>query len=270
MGFVLSPLILTLAGMIAFLLGVFPIAHHLAFGLPERRREILGYFDASSIKLYFNQFYHAESQLLNPNPTSSLSLMYDERFGRRTFWLPLAVFIPALALTITVILLLAPGNNDGGNGYFSNFGEMSIYALAGAYLYVVSNLMARQRQRDLVPSVIYWSTFRLVIALPLAAAVTFIVKDAAAAPIAFLLGVFPTDTLLLILRRQVAPRFGITDDPTQSAPGSWQGIGGESPPRGRSSQPPRPRVMHEVLLARAAVKRSQGRPWAKYRAAKRV
>ena len=59
-------------------------------------------------------------------------------------------------------------------------------------------------------------------------------------------------------------------DPARSAPGSWQRIGGASPPRGRSSQPPRPQVMHEVLLARAAVKRSQGRPWAGYRAAKRV
>src|SRR6202043_806175 len=59
-------------------------------------------------------------------------------------------------------------------------------------------------------------------------------------------------------------------DPKRSAPGSWQGIGGESPPRGRSSQPPRPRVMHEVLLARAAAKRSQVRPRTKYRAAKRV
>src|SRR5271167_1330384 len=58
-------------------------------------------------------------------------------------------------------------------------------------------------------------------------------------------------------------RFGVRQE-------SWQRIGGESPPRGRSSQPPRPRVMHEVLLARAAVKRSQGRPRAKYRAAKRV
>jgi hypothetical protein len=34
-------------------------------------------------------------------------------------------------------------------------------------------------------------------------------------------------------------------DPFRSAPGSWQRIGGASPPRGRSSQPPRPRVMHE-------------------------
>src|SRR5271169_6109630 len=50
----------------------------------------------------------------------------------------------------------------------------------------------------------------------------------------------------------------VENDPLRSAPGSWQGIGGGSPPRGRSSQPPRPRVMHEVLLARAAVKRSQG------------
>jgi hypothetical protein len=52
--------------------------------------------------------------------------------------------------------------------------------------------------------------------------------------------------------------------PIRSAPGSWQRIGGGSPPRGRSSQPPRPRVMHEILLARAAVKRSQGRLRAKY------
>src|ERR1700704_3760791 len=60
-------------------------------------------------------------------------------------------------------------------------------------------------------------------------------------------------------------------DPDQEcARTSWQRIGGESPPRGRSSQPPRPRVMHEVLLARAAVKRSQGRLRAKYGAAKRV
>src|ERR1700676_3481995 len=56
----------------------------------------------------------------------------------------------------------------------------------------------------------------------------------------------------------LAPRAPSIHDPLRSAPGSWQRIGGESPPRGRFSQPPRPRVMHEVLLARAAVKRSQG------------
>ena len=60
-----------------------------------------------------------------------------------------------------------------------------------------------------------------------------------------------------VVARQLMTRLGVRQE-------SWQRIGGESPPRGRSSQPPRPRVMHEVLLARAAVKRSQGRPRAKY------
>src|ERR1019366_7958531 len=32
-------------------------------------------------------------------------------------------------------------------------------------------------------------------------------------------------------------------DPKRCAPGSWQRIGGESPSRGRFSQPPKPRVM---------------------------
>src|SRR4029434_1659951 len=65
-------------------------------------------------------------------------------------------------------------------------------------------------------------------------------------------------------RTRRADRKNDVNDPKRSAPGSWQRIGGGSPPRGRFSQPPRPRVMHEVLLARAAVKRSQGRPRAKY------
>ena len=60
-----------------------------------------------------------------------------------------------------------------------------------------------------------------------------------------------------LIQRGLVTRNGVRQE-------SWQRIGGESPPRGRSSQPPRPRVMHEVLLARAAVKRSQGRPRAKY------
>lgn len=65
---------------------------------------------------------------------------------------------------------------------------------------------------------------------------------------------------VILFKTEVIHRRG----PWRCAPGSWQRIGGGSPPRGRSSQPPRPRVMHEALPARAAVKRSQGRPRAKY------
>jgi hypothetical protein len=72
--------------------------------------------------------------------------------------------------------------------------------------------------------------------------------------------------LMPVLRRPVEPAIAKPTRLTQLGvrQASWQRIGGGSPLRGRFSQPPRPRVMHEVLLARAAVKRSQGRPRAKY------
>src|SRR5215472_14473630 len=50
---------------------------------------------------------------------------------------------------------------------------------------------------------------------------------------------------------------------------SWQRIGGESPPWGKD-KPTTPTPSDARRPARADVKRSQGRPRAKYRAAKRV
>ena len=51
---------------------------------------------------------------------------------------------------------------------------------------------------------------------------------------------------------------------------SWQRIGGASLSRGKASPVAPAPSDAEVLLARAAVKRSRGRPRAGYRAAKRV
>jgi hypothetical protein len=46
----------------------------------------------------------------------------------------------------------------------------------------------------------------------LAYALSSLFTDAVAPPIAFALGAFPTDTLMLILRRQAAQRLGLSDD----------------------------------------------------------
>jgi hypothetical protein len=54
-------------------------------------------------------------------------------------------------------------------------------------------------------------TFRIVISIPLAAAFGSIIPSFAA-PVGFLLGAFPTDTLLLIVRRTVSQKFGFGDD----------------------------------------------------------
>jgi hypothetical protein len=92
------------------------------------------------------------------------------------------------------------------------------YALAGAYLWVVYDLIARYRQRNLVPSAIYYCAFRIAIIVPLAYALGASLANYSenlGASLAFLLGAFPTSTLFLLARRNAGKMLNITEDPTQ-------------------------------------------------------
>jgi hypothetical protein len=84
--------------------------------------------------------------------------------------------------------------------------------LAGAYFWVTWDLISHYRQRDMVPSFLYGYAFRFVVSIPLAYGVSTFFNDAAAPPVAFALGAFPTTTLMMIVRRQGVQRFGLGDD----------------------------------------------------------
>jgi len=201
--------------LVIFLLGLVPVAHHFKYGLPERRRSILGYFDDRAAKTYFNQFYPAESDKLRPHYASELEKLYDQRFGVVVFLWPLGLYVTALAVTVLVMVAtgLSTLNIETIPGAVVQ--PTAAAALAGAYLWVVSDLIQRYRQRDLVPGVLYSATFRIVIAIPMAYAIAAIIPktmEIEAATLAFLLGVFPTDTLILIMRRTISKRLGLGDD----------------------------------------------------------
>ena len=89
------------------------------------------------------------------------------------------------------------------------------WAMAGAYLWVISDLLIRYRRRDLTPSALFDAAFRFAIAVPLALTITVILpKEGSAIPanaVAFILGVFPTNSLLSFLRR-TAQKWGLGDD----------------------------------------------------------
>lgn len=193
-----------------FALGFFPFIHFLIFGLFERRREILSYFGDKSIRLYFEQFYSAEAADLSQHPRESLFTMYNNRFGVRTFLLSGAVYLASLVLLIAAMMF----SLDAADLHWSGptLEQRGLYALAGAYFWVTWDLISRYRQRDVVPSFLYGYGFRFVISIPLAYAVSTLFADAAAPPVAFLLGAFPTTTLIMIIRRQGTKRFGLGDD----------------------------------------------------------
>jgi hypothetical protein len=195
-------------------LGSLPVIHHLVFGLHEKRREILDYFQPHSILLYFKQFYSGDWRLLVGKPETEIITKfneeYDSRFGVRTFLLPTSTYLLALfTLVFVIAFAIARGSPKWAGATLEVRG---LYALAGAYLWVILDLVSHYRQRDLAPSALYGYTFRFLISLPLAYAISALLTDAAAPPVAFALGAFPTDTLTLILRRQAAQRLGLGED----------------------------------------------------------
>ena len=217
LGSISSPYVLLAGIIVVFLIGLLPVVHHLVFGLRERRREIMCVLDDDAVKAYFDRFYHAEAAVLNLNPRRELSRIYDHRFGIRSFVLPLIVYVTALALAILLIATVV-GDNMPGKPTPALLGVVAAYGLAGAYLWVVSDLIARYRQRNLVPSALYFAAFRIVISIPLAAALGAVIQnysESVAASLGFLLGAFPTSTLFLIARRTAGKWLNLTDDPTQ-------------------------------------------------------
>lgn len=209
--------LLAATAITAFLLGIFPIVHHLAFGLRERKREITDLLDERAITAYFKQFYHAAAPRLNLRPCENLSDIYDRRFGIRTFVLPGLCYAAMLALAVFV-LAASIGENLPGKPTVAIVPHVAAYALAGAYLWVVYDLIARYRLRNLIPSAIYNCAFRIAIIVPLAYALGASLanySDNLGASLAFLLGAFPTSTLFLLARRNAGKMLGMTEDPTQ-------------------------------------------------------
>lgn len=207
-----GPTLVIAAGVFAFVLGLLPIAHHLWFGLSERKREITDLLGDAAVCAYFDQFYHAQAEDFKKAPRNSIERIYDERFGARTFLLPIVVYIAMLALAVLALMTVIGAKLPGGP-VVALLDPIAAYALAGAYLWVVYDLIARYRQRNLVPSAIYYAAFRIAIIVPLgyALAATLSFSETIAGAAAFLLGSFPTSTLFLLARRHGEKLFGLAE-----------------------------------------------------------
>jgi hypothetical protein len=205
-------MVAAVAAIAALFLALFPVVHHLCFGLKERRREIIDLFNDDAIRLYFQHFYKARAAELSKAPARELGKIYDARFGLRSYLLPLTVYTLTLALTVFVCAWTAAGENVLIRLPEVPIAPAGAYALAGAYLWVVNDLIARYRQRNLVPSSLYTAAFRMIIAIPLATAIAGLLKEPVAPTIGFLLGAFPTTTLFLVMRRRLSPLLGLGED----------------------------------------------------------
>jgi len=209
-----------LAGVLIVLL-IGPIVFYLSGPWKYRREEILGNLSPSSRKLYFDTFWPG---LKGKAP--SFEQYYDGRFGRRHYILPASflVVVGGTAALWTVASVLVWTHLRGDTSGILD--ATSAAALSGAYVWVVADLVTRWRFRDMAPADLWWSSWRLVMAVPLALAIGKTFAADLAIPIAFLLGSFPTRSISTIARRFARRTLNLGADNDQDTESQLQALQG--------------------------------------------
>lgn len=195
--------------LVLLILLLAPVLRYLWTGWEVRRSEIVGTMSDQGIRLYFNQFYPAIIV-----PADDVRQFFDEhyarRYGRRHYIVPFALLAIVAGFSLflaglKVDELLNPPSNESLK-VLRELPWSVVAATAGAYMWVMTDFISRSRSRDLAPAAIYWAALRFVISIP--AGMTLSIPGTGEAG-AFLLGAFPTQTLVNIARRLANRKLGL-------------------------------------------------------------
>jgi hypothetical protein len=218
---------------------VYPVLRFLFKQWSFRRDRIYAALKGDAVVHYYLRFNHGAGlvsdhpPLPNQDPacadtyatqTQDLYLRAFKRdfvrwYGRQYYTAPtfiLAVLTAAVAWWAAAVLrvwtLSTPPDNER---------VLAMAALAGAFMWVISDELDRLRRRDFTSTDVYYYIFRVIIAVPFAWALSKarIGVDQAqmslpiTVPIAFFLGAFPTTTLFTFARRFVSQTLRLGEDP---------------------------------------------------------
>lgn len=191
-----------------------PTLWHLFTGWRYRRDAILASFSDEAVEIYFKSFHSNYKLKSGTAPSVRLKKFYQARFGRQHFVLPLILLLVTTSCLLIWSAYSAQTWLDTGNFSFSPhyLPLFCVVAIAGAYAYGLSDQIQRCCNWDLSPADVYWVSFRLSIAVPLAWALSYFLADNLAIPMAFLIGVFPTNTLMKLVRRLASQKLGFAED----------------------------------------------------------
>ncbi len=179
-----------------------PCARYLTIGWRAKRTDIMDGLNADARVAYFAMFCRANAAVAAGKAEESFDQLYERWYGRRHFWGPgiLLVIVGLVVVTALTLTSLHRLQFLQSNPFF-DLPTTALAALAGAYLWVVNDLISRARRLDFSPADVQWGVLRFVIAIPLGYAFASL---ASGSPfIAFALGAFPLKALTSMLQRIV-------------------------------------------------------------------
>lgn len=222
---------------------LWPIVRFLITQWDFRRVRIFGALAGDAVVYYYRQF-RPGAQVLKTVPseentpgtdnhvfTSKVREAYLEAFkgdfyrwyGRRYYFAPVTIL--AILTTVSAcwgqVMLRKWASEQLGPG--TGLRALVASALAGAFVWVLSDEFDRLRRRDFTTTDVYYYNFRILIAIPFAWAIAAISVDGkplglpGSIPLAFFLGAFPTSTLFKIARRFGSQQLKLGDDQDSGA-----------------------------------------------------
>ncbi len=192
-----------------------PILHHSFYGLARQEAEIEATLNTDAKRMYLEIFQtHPDLQ----DPDAEFSRLYRHWYGKRRLLWPTAILV-AVSVPVLFFLawsLVAVWQKRGSNDLHI---DIAALAIAGAYIFVVAEIITSVQRRSLRLVDIERSSLRLAAAVPIGFAFTVLPNKEIAPFIAFAAGAFPLDSVRTILRRlankQLHLEIGATDAPSQ-------------------------------------------------------
>jgi hypothetical protein len=188
---------------------VTPVLRYVYAGWKYKADDITNSIDDGAKRLYLEKF---QKQITRDNQDARTAFYknYHARFGRRYFIIPIVVLllVAVLGSSLAVESIIKPGHHHLWSPEL-RLNETGLAALAGAFMWVVSDFIWRARRMDFSPSDVLWGTLRLFIAAPLGLSLGSIIKPEVLAFVAFGLGAFPLETIQSFLRQLSAKSLNI-------------------------------------------------------------
>jgi hypothetical protein len=208
--------------LFTFLMVIYPIARYLAKPWTFRREYLIGQLSGESMKLYYEQFRAGASikgkavgdpDLNDADYTLAFRDDFNKWYGRRYY------IAPVLGLAIVTGICGWWGCVNlwdwiSGLRSFESMRGLVAAAIAGAFIWVISDEIDRLRRRDFTSFDVYYYVFRILIAVPFGWALTRLeLTLQVGIPVAFFLGAFPTSTLFTAARRLASQQLKLGEDP---------------------------------------------------------
>jgi len=191
--------VLGAAALFATILMLGPFTRYLTVTWLARYSEFRNRLQDGAVALYLQHFWRQRYDRRGDQAAGPLfETIFYQTFGRRFFIVPL-IFL-TVATFVEAGLTIGYLGNSLEKGFGSNNG-VAVAAIAGAYLFVVSNAILLVRQRALSSFDAYNFALRMVVAAPMGMALSEVASPAVGGLVAFGLGAFPLEELNKILRR---------------------------------------------------------------------